>query len=148
MSQPNIKLIMIERLFQNNNFQWEKVIRLPQHKFVSYIYSQQLQSKKGQWYKRSFLFCKVKKSFFSFAPAVGEKTTLMSIHWRGKKKKKNNFSYYTDILQCYYHLLALCVSKKVQHISLKFKKKKNNIYESINSDQNTHHKIIPLLSEF
>lgn len=106
MSQPNIKLIMIERLFQNNNFQWEKVIRLPQHKFVSYIYSQQLQSKKGQWYKRSFLFCKVKKSFFSFAPAVGEKTTLMSIHWRGKKKKKTTTFHIT---QTSFNVIIICL---------------------------------------
>jgi len=65
-------------------------------------------------------FCKVKKSFFSFAPASGEKTARASTHWERKK----NLSFYTGILQFYHHL-ALCVNKKVQHISLKFSTKQH-----------------------
>lgn len=92
---------------------WEKVMRLSQYKFVSYIYNT-YRVKKVNGAKEISCFAKWRRVSFLLL-LLGKKTTLMLYTGRGKK----NFSCYTGIFQCY-HLLALCASKKVQRISLKF----------------------------
>ena len=118
---------------------WEKVKRLSQHRFVNYIYSHHLWSEKSQWCKRDIVLQSEEK-FLLFCSCFWGKDSP-GINTLGEKKKT------CHAIQASFNFIIILHFVSIRRYSIfPWNSQQNNIYESITSDQNMHHKIIPLRS--